>query len=665
MRACITGSFALLLAVLLGAGGVRAQEASRLQVGTPVRATLAGDGTLRYELTLPKSHFVAGRVDQDGADATVTVTGPAGRRVQRAARVGRGGPETFAFATDSAGRYLIEVTPATAGKGGAVRVQLTRSEPVATTPAGKVDQAAAQLYKDTPGAVVGVIKGGKLTFVKGYGAADLTYGMPFTAETPTNIGSSTKQFTGFALALLASRGKLSLDDDVRKHIPELKDFGKKITLRHLLSHTTGYREFINTLIIEGRQVLEGDYIAPDEVIKVINRQPTLQNEPGAEFNYNNSAFSLATIVVERVTGRPFPEWMREEVFLPLGMTKTWVRANPGQVIPGRSNGYIPGEGGFREVRDLHGSAGAGGIHTTPGDVAKWMRNFKTAELGGPDVIKELTTSFVLNDGKPANYGKGVFLDTNRGLKRWQHGGNDVAHSSTFVYYPDLDAGYVVFSNYQGVPGGIANVVADAFFGQHMTAPQRPTATANATSGVDVPAATLRRYAGKYEMTTLGGLLLTVELQGGQLRLQLPGQPALPLRPTSTTSFEVVGAPAQITFNTAADSAVEGITFQQDGAQHPGKRVVEKAGAVDLTGFAGRYFSEELETFYDLSVEGGQLVIRHRRFGPVPLTHTNGDSFAGTLPVSQLVFRRDAEGKVTGFDAGNGRARGIVFNRVSR
>ena len=661
MKACITGSFAL---ILLGAADVHAQPASRLPVGTPVRATLAANDTLRYELNLPKSHFIAGRVDQDGVDATVTIIGPppAGRRVQRAARVGRGAPETFAFATDTAGRYVIEVTPATAGKGGAVRVQLTRSEPVATTPEGKVDQAAAQLYKDTPGAVVGVIKGGKLAFVKGYGAADLTYGMPFTPETPTNIGSSSKQFTGFALALLASRGKLSLADPVQKYIPELKDFGKPITVRHLLTHTTGYREFINTLIIEGRQVLEGDYIAPDEVIKVINRQPALQNDPGAEFNYNNSAFSLATIVLERVTGRPFSEWMRDEVFLPLGMTKTWVRANPGQIIPNRSIGYIAGDFGFREVRDLYGSAGAGGIHTTPGDVAKWFRNLKTGELGGPAVIKELTTSFVLNDGKPSNYGYGIFLDSTRGVRRWQHGGNDVAHSSTFVYYPDLEAGYVVFSNYQGVPGGIAGVVADAFFGQYMTAPQRPTAAGTATSGVDVPAETLRRYAGKYEMTTLGGLLLTVEMQGGQLRLQVPGQPALPLRAASTTSFEVVGAPAKITFNAAADGTVEGITFDQGGL-HPGKRVVEKS--VDLTAFAGRYFSEELETFYDLSVEGGKLVIRHRRFGPVELTHTNGDSFSGTLPVSQLVFRRDAQGNVTGFEAGNGRARGIMFTKVSR
>ncbi len=664
MRVCIPASVALLV---LSIGSVHAQEAARLQVGTPVRATLAGDGALRYELTLPKSQFVAGRVDQDGVDATVTITGPANKRVARAARIGRGGPETFAFATDTAGRYVIEVTPATKDKGGAVRVQLTRSEPVATTPQGKVDQAAAQLYKDTPGAVVGVIKGGKLVFVKAYGAADLTYAMPFTPETPTNIGSSSKQFTGFAIALLASRGKLSLDDDVRKYIPELKDFGKKITLRHLLSHTTGYREFINTLIIEGRQVLEGDYIAPDEAIKVINRQPALQNEPGAEFNYNNSSFSLLSMVVARVSGRPFAEFMREEVFLPLGMTKTWVRADPGQIIPGRSIGYITGDGGFREVRDLHASQGAGGINTTPGDVAKWFHNFKTGALGGPAVIKEMTTSFVLNDGKPANYGFGIFLDSARGLRRWQHGGNDVAHSSTFVYYPDLDAGYVVFSNYQGVPGNIANVVADAFFGQAMTVASRPAATqaSRSTSGgnVDVPQSTLRRYAGKYEMTTLGNLLLSVELQGRQLQLQVPGQPPLPLKPTSLTTFEVVGAPAKITFNTTADSTVEGITFDQDG-QHPGRRVAEKS-SVDLNSFAGRYFSEELETFYDLSVEDGKLVIRHRRFGPVALTYTSGDSFSGTLPVSSMVFRRDAEGKVTGFEAGNGRARGIIFTKVSR
>ena len=147
MKSYGTGTAALLL---LCAAGAHAQQASRLQLGTPVHASLGAKDTLRYELDLPKSRFVAGRVEQDGVDATVRITGPGGKQVQRQARVGRGATEAFAFASDSAGRYVIEVTPATAGKSGAVRVQLTRSEPVATTPEGKVDQAASQLYKDTP-----------------------------------------------------------------------------------------------------------------------------------------------------------------------------------------------------------------------------------------------------------------------------------------------------------------------------------------------------------------------------------------------------------------------------------------------------------------------------------------------------------------------------------
>jgi CubicO group peptidase (beta-lactamase class C family) len=652
-------AFTCILILLLASAPATAQQAARLQPGQVVNATLPVDGTLAYELDLPAGHFVAGRVEQDGVEATVTISGPDGTRVLRVSRVGRGAPEAFAFATQAAGGYRIEVAPAKAGTGGAVRVWLTRSEPVASTPEGKVDQAAAYLADDTPGVVVGVIRGGELAFGKAYGAADLAFGVPFTTQTPTNIGSTSKQFTGFALALLASRGALSLSDDVRKYIPELPDFGEVITLRHLLTHTTGYREFINTLIIEGRQVLEGDYIATSEVIDVLKRQPALQNEPGAEFNYNNSAYSLATTVVERVTGRPFAEWMRDEVFLPLGMTHTWVRASPRQIIPGRSTGYIPGAVGFGEVRDLHGSAGAGGIYTTPGDAAKWMRNFRTGELGGPEVIRELTTPFVLTNGTATNYGLGLFLDTNRGLRRWQHGGNDIAHSSTFVYYPDLDAGYVVFSNYQGVPGGIAGVVAEAFFGEHMAAVQRPDAAA----GVTVPPAVLRRYTGRYEMTSLGGLLVTVELQDGQLQIQLPGQPALPLKPVSTTSFEVVGAPARVTFTSAADGEVEGITFHQDG-DHGGRRIGEAGPVVDLTGYAGRYYSEEMETFYDLSVEEGRLVIRHRRFGPTPLTHTEGDSFSGTMPVNSVVFQRDDQGNITGFEAGNSRARGILFVRVA-
>lgn len=648
---------ASILLLALSFVGLPAQQGGSLAPGQVVSATLPAGGTLNYDLELPEGRFVAGRVDQDGVDVMVTVTGPDGARVVRASRVGRGGPEIFTFASGAAGRYRVEVAPVVEGQGGAVRVTLLRNEPVATTPEGRVEQAAAYLAEDTPGAVVGVIRNGELAFVRAWGAADLTHGIPFRPDTPTNIGSTSKQFTGFALALLASRGVLSLEDDVRTYIPELPDFGRTITLRHLLTHTTGYREFINTLLIGGRQIMQGDYIGADEVIAVVQRQTELQNEPGAEFNYNNTAFSLAALVVERVTGRSFADWMREEVFLPLGMDRTWVRQGPGHVIPGRSIGYVPGEHGFQEVRDLHAAQGAGGMYTTPADMARWMRNFRTGELGGPEVIRELTTPYTLSNGESTNYGLGLFIDTNRGLRRWQHGGNDIAHSSTFIYYPDLDAGYVVFSNYQGVPGGIAGVVADAFFGEHMQVVER-------AAGVTVPVAVLRSYTGRYEMTTLGGLLVQVELQGQQLRVQVAGQPALALTPTSDTTFSVEGAPARVTFHRGEGEPVQRITFHQDG-DHPGRRLAEERPAVDLAAFEGRYFSEELETFYELRVEDGQLVIRHARFGPTPLTHTEGDSFSGSLPVSLVVFRRDGQGRITGFHAGNGRARDIWFQRIGR
>lgn len=297
------------------------------------------------------------------------------------------------------------------------------------------------------------------------------------------------------------------------------------------------------------------------------------------------------------------------------------------------------------------------MYTTPGDIARWMRNFETAELGGPEVIRELTTPYTLTDGESTNYGLGLFIDTNRGLRRWQHGGNDIAHSSTFIYYPDLDAGYVVFSNYQGVPGGISGVVAEAFFGEHMEPVERP-------AGVNVPVATLRRYEGRYELTTMGNLIVEVELEGQQLRVQVAGQPATPLVPISDTTFSVEGAPARVSFHRDGGDSAARITFHQDG-DHPGRRLEEDRVAVDLATFEGRYFSEELETFYELRVEDGSLVIHHSRFGRAVLTHSEGETFAGTMPVTQVVFDRDEQGRVTGFHAGNGRARDIWFQKVGR
>jgi CubicO group peptidase (beta-lactamase class C family) len=654
--------------VLLMATAASAQEVQRLEPGETYRHTLGVDESRTYELILAADWFVSGRVMQDGVDVAVTVRGPDGEQVARfASAVGVPGPESFQFSTEAAGPYRLEVAPAKSGEAGSYRLRVERSEPVATTPEGRLDQAMARFGEDTPGAIVAVIRGGEVDVVRSYGLANLTYGVPFTEHAPTNIGSTSKQFTGFALALLQARGELSLDDDVRDYLPELVDFGETITLRHLLSHTSGYREFVNTLLMGGRQILEGDYIDRDEVLEVIRRQPRLQNAPGTEFNYNNTAFSLLTLVVERVTGRPFPEWMAEEVFGPLGMESTVVRAHPGQIVPGSTMGYIPGEGGFREVRDIPASMGAGGIYTTVGDLARWMGNFATGELGGEGVIREMTTPYVLANGDTTNYGLGLFMDEQGGLRRWQHGGNDVAHSSTFVYYPELDAGYVVLSNYGGMPGSVGRLVAEAFFpteADPTTVAGAPEAAPDGATEVTVSPELLQRYAGRYELAAAPGVVLSLTVTDGALRLELPGQPEYPLRSTSDSTFTVEGLDgidARLTFHRSGEGDVDALTFHQNG-DHRATRVAEVAEVVDLAEYAGLYFSDELETFYRLEVEEGQLVIHHRRFAPARLEYAGDDTFTGTLPVTRLEFERDEDGRVAGFHAGNVRARDIWFER---
>jgi CubicO group peptidase (beta-lactamase class C family) len=652
----------LLLVGLLLAGGASAQTAQTLPPGDTRTATLQPGEQHVYLVEAAADWFVSGRVDQHGVDVTVTITGPGDEQVARFDRAAMGahGPEHFRFTTERPGAHRIEVAAAEEASAGRYTIRLRRAEPVATEPGERLDQLMAMFDDDTPGAVVAVMRGGEIDFVRSYGSANLAHGVRFTPQTPTNIGSTSKQFTGFALALLADRGIISLEDDVREHIPELPDFGHTITLRNLLTHTTGFREYINTLLLGGRRILEGDYIARDEVIEVVQRQPELQNEPGTEFNYNNTAFHLATVVVERATGRSFPEWMAEEVFGPLGMHNTVVRAHPGQVIPNSSVGYTVAEGGYQEARDLWASMGAGGMYTTPGDLARWMRNLRTGELGGENVRREMTTPNVLQNGESTNYSLGLFIDEDAGLSRWQHGGSDVAHRSHFYYYPTLDAGYVVLSNHAAIPGSIAREVAELFFGEHMTREPAPDEAAQAFDPDLIPSEVLDAYVGRYELEPMPGFVLEVRRDDDGLLVEPTGQPATRLIATSDSTFTLEGADASVTFHVEEDG-VNALTLHQSG-NHRARRMTD-AEAVDLEPYVGRYFSAELETHYTVVLEDGELSLQHRRFEPVSLSHAEGDTFTGSLPVVNVRFTRDATGRVTGIRVGNGRARDVAFERI--
>jgi CubicO group peptidase (beta-lactamase class C family) len=540
----------------------------------------------------------------------------------------------------------------------------------------RVDRIMADYTgSETPGVVVAVVRDGRVVFQRGYGMANLSHGVPFTPDTRTNIGSTSKQFTAFAIGLLEERGRLSLDDDVRTHLPEIPDLGETVTLRHLMTHTSGYREFLNALAVGGWRLDRGDHIERDEIFTVVQRQPALQNSPGAEYNYNNTGYALLAEVVARVTGESFPDWMRTNVFEPVGMTATMVRANPRQIVPNSAQGYVPaGEGVFYEVMDIGSSMGAGGVYTTVGDLALWMRNLGTGEVGGPALMERMTTRNVLTTGDTTSYAMGLMVMNSRGLRVIQHGGGDAAHRSTFVYYPQLDAGLIVQSNYGGFDNSLPGRIAEVFFGEHMTPLEGTVAAEPAVPAAD-PAlaevfdpeaydpAQFDAYVGRYALDVQPQFVLTFWREEGRLLSRATGQPVVELRPTSDSTFTVVGIPANLTFHRGEAGAVTGLTLHQNGDHHATRLTDDEEPAVDLSPYRGRYYSAEFETVYTVVVEDDQLVLRHRRQQPITLRHSGGDAFAGTFPFARVEFERGDDGAVVAFRADAGRATGMLFERM--
>ena len=390
---------------------------------------------------------------------------------------------------------------------------------------------------------------GRTVFSKAYGMANLSYGIPWEVDTRTNIGSTSKQFTAFAIMLLAERGELSLDDDVREHIPELPDLGETVTIRHILSHTSGYREFLNLLAMTGRRLDHGDFIDRSEIIDIVQRQPALQNSPGSEFNYNNTAFALAAVIVERISEQDFHEFMEENVFGPLGMTRTMVRPSPEHIVAEKSEGYTPGPGGiFLEIGDLGGAVGAGGIYSTVGDLQTWIENYANPVVGSPEIFQEMMTPNILTNGDTTGYGLGLFIDEHRGLRRVHHGGADVAHRSQLAYYPEINAGITTQSNHAGFDGTIAFRLAEAFFEADMEPEEeRPRRTAPEGEAFDAAAYDPEAFdelAGRYALEEAPAFILRFFREDDTFFTQATGPAAdrdrphvgLDLRPRGSGGF---------------------------------------------------------------------------------------------------------------------------------
>jgi len=625
-----------------------------------------------HTFQLDAEMFFLAELDQISNDFMVTVTGPDGETLREVD--GRtGGIETIQFETDAAGAYEVAITATdTTGEAGEFRFSVLRSEPIATDPAERLDQLMAIYDGDSrPGAVIGVVDNGALELVRTYGMANLSHGIPWERGTISNIGSVTKQFTAMGVLTLQAQGKMSVDDDIRTHIPELRDFGTPITIRNLLNHTGGYREVYNLLPIGGHQGEDG--FSRERAIAIVQRQPELQSPPNTEWNYNNTGYILVSLAIERASGQSFADYMRENVFEPLGMVDTRVKMVQGELIPGSAQGYTAeAGGGYRTTRDLAASAGAGGVYTTVDDLTRWMLNYRDATLGGPETIEAIATTAVLESGDSTGYGLGLGLGGLRGRTLYSHTGGDVSHRAYLGYYPELESGVIVMSNNAAFDLSVGGDIAEMFFADRFDAAEgEDEAEAGAADASDEDAGMSderkEAIAGDWVLETQGiSLPMAVTLEDGDVFIDVQGQGRTVARPTSAATVEIAAVNAEFTFDFDADGTASTGTLVQSGLEISMRRVDKtQLAEQDLAAYVGRYYSEELETFYEVAVEDGGLVLHHIEMSePLAMQHSDGDEFSTELVfLNSIAFQRAGGGSVTGFTVSNGRTRGVLFTKM--
>lgn len=540
------------------------------------------------------------------------------------------------------------------------------SDGIEVTQRQQIDALFAQ-YADParPGCAVGVVRNGHVVHAKGYGLADVERGVPITASTVFDIGSTSKQFAAASVILLELDGKLSLSDDVRKYVPELPDYGKPITIDNLLRHTSGLRDYTALLSLAGLDVEE---VATDEqALAVIARQRALNFPTGTRYEYSNSGFFLLSVIVERVSGKPLGEFARERIFQPLGMNGARFRDKHAEIIPSRALGYgLDGEAPEGTVRFKNAlsnweQTGDGALHLSIEDLFKWDENFYQPRVGGQALIDRLTQPGHLDSGEKITYARGLFVDEYRGVPRVHHAGNWVGYNAMLARFPKQHTSVAILCNFEGAEASeLSEKVADVVLADVL----KPVAAAQSGAGKKAPAKPVppQRLVGSYFAAKTETLLEVIE-QKGALILKIGAMP-LPLVATGPASFAVQGYPVKVDFTLAGKQSANELKLRigDDDEMTATRFAVVVPGAEQLQGYVGTFHSPELDVTWPLLIDQGTLAIRdqHRKFETrlLPLAPAMKDAFSGEAGL--LRFTRDASGKVTGFDLSASRMRGIHF-----
>jgi CubicO group peptidase (beta-lactamase class C family) len=500
----------------------------------------------------------------------------------------------------------------------------------------------------TPGCAVGVRQNGRDLLLRGYGMADLESSRPILATTILESGSVAKQFTATAVFLLIKDGKVSLDDPVRKHIPELPEYPRPLLVRHLLSHTSGLREWSNLVAFTGWP--RGTRLhTQQDLVDAAVAQKSLNYPVGDYYSYTNTGFALLTTIVERVSGKPFAQFSDERIFRPLGLTSTRWRDDFTTVVPGRAQAYARRGDGWELSMPLDNIHGPGGLLTTVGDWLRWNDHL-TAKTLGADVVALLTEQAKLTSGRTISYARGVTVGQYRGTTEIAHSGSTAGYSTYLARYPQKELSIAVMCNAAGANAtSFTRQLVDAIVPDLMVNMMADTVAADPAALAKL--AGIYRSSRTHEPMSIGGIGggrggNVSAVGGGGWRLGNSQMLVDNGADGRARSLRVLGADAD---------TVQWIRVASD----------RWAPSQDqLTAFAGRYQSPEIpNTTWTLSIEGGRLVASVRPAIRVPLTPVYPDAFTAGEFLGTVWFVRDARGAVTEMHSGSARVWDFTFTKA--
>lgn len=518
--------------------------------------------------------------------------------------------------------------------------------------------------KNTPGYAVGIVRNDSLIYAKGYGMANLEYGVAITPETIFHMASVSKQFTAFSILLLAKQGKLSLDDDIRKYLPWFPDMKEKITVRNLLNHTSGIRDQWQLLAISGTRL--DDVITQEHIVKILGKQQALNFKPGERYSYSNSGFTMLAEIVKSVSGQTLRQFSDSAIFKPLGMNSTHFHDDYTEIVKDRSYSYDRVDSAhFANAVLSYSNAGATSLFTNISDMSRWIMNFYNHKVGDQKDIDRLVTKGRLNNGKEIDYALGIGVDTYKGWRQFSHNGGDAGYRTNVTVFPDMKLGIAIFSNLGDAnPWDKENAVADLFVsdtakGKVETEPDKRDSSMAMLKDV----VRFRNYAGDY--ISEDGVQFTYKIENQKMYWKPYGQTYLLVKGARDTFFMVVDTTVKFVFGTANGKTTV-TQYWPDNKRVLAKYVNDTTqSGKELQAYAGTYYCPELDCKYGIAVKDHRLVLTNNKYNDAKLTLAGPDQLlCDYWWMNNLMVTRNHKKEVTGFEVNSGRIMHLKFTKIN-